>query len=65
MASPEITQVERLQALEEEMAQANAEYIQAVNRASESLRFSCTRDSKRTGRKPARANMRGVEEHAG
>ena len=34
-----MTQVERLQALEEEMAQANAEYIQAVNRASESLRF--------------------------
>lgn len=26
--------VERLQVLEEEMAQANAEYIQAVNRAS-------------------------------
>ncbi|KAI0324351.1 hypothetical protein GY45DRAFT_1289023 [Cubamyces sp. BRFM 1775] len=30
---PEEKQVERLQALEEEMAQANAEYIQAVNRA--------------------------------
>ncbi|PIL30791.1 hypothetical protein GSI_06959 [Ganoderma sinense ZZ0214-1] len=30
---PEERQVERLQALEEEMAQANAEYIQAVNRA--------------------------------
>ncbi|KAI0735808.1 hypothetical protein C8Q76DRAFT_766084 [Earliella scabrosa] len=30
---PEENQVERLQALEEEMAQANAEYIQAVNRA--------------------------------
>ncbi|KAI0638898.1 hypothetical protein C8Q77DRAFT_1078200 [Trametes polyzona] len=31
---PEEEQVERLQALEQEMAQANAEYIQAVNRAS-------------------------------
>ncbi|KAI1790503.1 hypothetical protein LXA43DRAFT_1016548 [Ganoderma leucocontextum] len=30
---PEEKQVERLQALEEEMAQANAEYVQAVNRA--------------------------------
>ncbi|KAI0762503.1 hypothetical protein C8Q74DRAFT_1290569 [Fomes fomentarius] len=30
---PEEKQVERLQALEEEMSQANAEYIQAVNRA--------------------------------
>ncbi|RPD59489.1 hypothetical protein L227DRAFT_586672 [Lentinus tigrinus ALCF2SS1-6] len=28
-----VTQVERLQVLEEEMAQANAEYTQAVNRA--------------------------------
>ena len=31
--------VERLQALEEEMAQANAEYIQAVNRASKLRRY--------------------------
>ena len=31
--------VERLQALEEEMAQANAEYAQAVNRASKSSAF--------------------------
>ncbi|KAI0668595.1 hypothetical protein C8Q78DRAFT_1045089 [Trametes maxima] len=30
---PEEKQVERLQALEEEMEQANAEYVQAVNRA--------------------------------
>ncbi|KAI0757534.1 hypothetical protein C8Q80DRAFT_1133969 [Daedaleopsis nitida] len=30
---PEEQQVQRLQALEEEMSQANAEYIQAVNRA--------------------------------
>ncbi|TFK89287.1 hypothetical protein K466DRAFT_645045 [Polyporus arcularius HHB13444] len=30
---PEEKQVERLQALEDEMAQANAEYVQAVNRA--------------------------------
>ncbi|CDO71723.1 hypothetical protein BN946_scf184920.g7 [Trametes cinnabarina] len=30
---PEEKQVERLQALEEEMSQANAEYMQAVNRA--------------------------------
>ncbi|OSD05727.1 hypothetical protein PYCCODRAFT_1384723 [Trametes coccinea BRFM310] len=30
---PEEKQVERLQALEEEMSQANAEYIEAVNRA--------------------------------
>ncbi|KAI0717492.1 hypothetical protein C8T65DRAFT_111238 [Cerioporus squamosus] len=30
---PEEKQVERLQALEEEMAQANAEYVQAVDRA--------------------------------
>lgn len=28
------TQVERLEALEQEMADANAEYVQAVNRAS-------------------------------
>ncbi len=33
--APEIAQVERLQALEDEMAQANAEYVQAVDRASE------------------------------
>lgn len=30
-----VRKVERLQSLEEEMAQANAEYVQAVNRASE------------------------------
>ena len=59
-------QVERLQTLENEMKEANEEYIQAVNRASEFVVISVWREVLSTGhRKPARTNMRGIAHDAG
>ena len=46
------------------MAQANAEYIQAVNRASEYLMFSQTRLYSCSAREPPQPNQRAAQTHA-